>query len=503
MKRMALFALVLACGLGVFAASTWEGSAVAGGAGDFPSDGMFGACNSFPRDSTVEVKNLENGKSVIVTITKTVDNPGVFIALSPKAAADLGMRPGTASRVRAVALAKTAASAQPSVSKPGESTDPDFNPKLLAPKENLATGSAPAAVPEAPAPIPSTAQADAIPITPAGTIPIAPEGVDLKSTETSESAEAIPALALPSTTGSAPASDSLPSPTESVAVAVAPIVPSAPAIPDMADAVDANRVEAPNASFVPPIPSEPPLPKEASKDSPETLSAVPFAPAAQENSAVDLPVAKIPAEIEESPTTEMPATASGSPSQSVASGTLDSGSISSDPTSVAEGAETAQNGDETGTEVVVGLEPTDLRPPVVPVEIVPEASTDTEERLNTEAAAVTKTEPTLPEAPPASRMNISGFSILASRVRDRIAIVEALEKDAFYIQLAVYATEEALETALTGIKVEYPLTAEVLAREAELLIRLYVGPLGRDEGGVVLAKMRSLGYKDAFVRKGQ
>ncbi|MCK7487343.1 MAG: hypothetical protein MZU97_18915 [Bacillus subtilis] len=44
--------------------------------------------------------NLENGKTVTVIVTKGLDNPGIFLLLSPEAAKVISMEPGTVSRVR-------------------------------------------------------------------------------------------------------------------------------------------------------------------------------------------------------------------------------------------------------------------------------------------------------------------------------------------------------------------------------------------------------------------
>ena len=138
MKRKVLVAALLAISVFAFGASTWEGSAIISDGVTFPTDGLFGACNSFPVNSSVEVQNLENGKKVTVVITATVDNPAVFMALSPMAASSLGMKAGASARVRV--LAPSAASATPAPASPatalpskaGESTDPDYNPRALA-----------------------------------------------------------------------------------------------------------------------------------------------------------------------------------------------------------------------------------------------------------------------------------------------------------------------------------------------------------------------------------
>ena len=175
MNRRLCFAAIVLLALLAGGASTWEGSAVVGGANDFPGEGLYAACNSFPRDASVEVRNLENGKAVTVVVTKNVDNPGVFIALSPKAAAELGMRQGAAARVRATTLSLSKTEASLPAARAGETADPDFNPKVYVERDKSASAkaaapaaaaaTAPEAVP-APAPAPAAALA-AAPLPPA------------------------------------------------------------------------------------------------------------------------------------------------------------------------------------------------------------------------------------------------------------------------------------------------------------------------------------------------
>ncbi len=137
MKNKPLAAGVLVCAIllaqAAFGASTWEGSAVVTSTTDFPGEGLFGACNSFPLNSTVEVENLETGRKTSVLITKNVDNPAIFMALSPKAALELGMKAGSSARIRVLAPSGAASTPAPTTaSASAESLDPDYNPRLLA-----------------------------------------------------------------------------------------------------------------------------------------------------------------------------------------------------------------------------------------------------------------------------------------------------------------------------------------------------------------------------------
>ncbi|MDX9957311.1 MAG: hypothetical protein RBT68_02610 [Spirochaetia bacterium] len=133
MKRiMALSVSILAVAL-LASASSWEGSAMMGSYGDFPSGGYFAACNSFPRNTAVEVTNLETGKTVTVIVVRGLDNPGVFMVVSAEAAEALGLRQGKIARVRAVEPRSVSTLAPSSGSR--TAMDTDFNPRLLAAEE--------------------------------------------------------------------------------------------------------------------------------------------------------------------------------------------------------------------------------------------------------------------------------------------------------------------------------------------------------------------------------
>jgi hypothetical protein len=236
MKRISAIASLLFVSALALAAAVWDGSAVAGVAGDFPDDGYYGACNSFPRDTSVTVTNLENGKSVTVAITRSVDNPGVFIALSPKAASQLGMRAGTATRIRAVALVASQAESSLPPTRAGESADPDYNPKVYVEREKAAAAaaaSAPLAAPLASsqAPTQPVAASPAAAVPSAFERPAAPESAEVlaKVGEPKKQQAEMPALTEPKTSAAMSAPAAAAKPASVAAVAPAAATQAAPA----------------------------------------------------------------------------------------------------------------------------------------------------------------------------------------------------------------------------------------------------------------------------------
>lgn len=99
-KSRVIMIVILILGVLCVFASSWDGSAVVGAYGDFPLQGYYGACNSFPRNTIIDVTNLANNKTVTIIITRELSTTGILIALSPEAAQVLGITAGTTAMVR-------------------------------------------------------------------------------------------------------------------------------------------------------------------------------------------------------------------------------------------------------------------------------------------------------------------------------------------------------------------------------------------------------------------
>lgn len=586
MKRILIVAALVACALAVGASSVWEGSAVQGGAGDFPAEGLYGSCNSFPKNSRVEVENLGNGKKAVVTITGTVGNPGVFMALSPSAARELGMKAGDAARVRVLAEPAASVPAPALPARPGESSDPDFNPKLLALRERSAPASSSAktaapvqpAAPAAAAPasaapadvalllkpaepplpekaetasvvepttqkapaakaiapeVPEPALAKAEPAAPAAA-PVVPQATVAAAPAAEAKAPLEPAPALPVATppSAAPTARAEPSvlPEAIVRVDARPETAASPelALPDPEERGAAALVGAPEegpavlgleAAALPPgdgalaALDEPELrPDELPEESLARLENPPASPLdfalaegeidmAEREKAEALALEK-PAALESSlqaelAEAEVPSEAEAEPldvaeASEEALGPLPAGEASevalAEPEPSAEdeaevevvaAAPTAPAAEpEAEVDLALSLEPTASRPPVQPAAPAPVAT------VPAKPAPAAASVPSGPLTPPAG-----------------LPLIARLAKGSFYIQIGVYGTNEALHAAVKGFKGGYPLALEEAA-SGGARYRLYVGPLSRDEGGVVLSRVKAMGFKDAFIKQG-
>ena len=83
--------------------SPWEGAAGVAHDGELPVSGFFIATNSFPRNTVVDVTNLETGKTTRAIVANTLTNPGLLAIISRDTANLIGMRSGSISRIRIIA----------------------------------------------------------------------------------------------------------------------------------------------------------------------------------------------------------------------------------------------------------------------------------------------------------------------------------------------------------------------------------------------------------------
>jgi len=121
------------------------------------------------------------------------------------------------------------------------------------------------------------------------------------------------------------------------------------------------------------------------------------------------------------------------------------------------------------------------------------------------AVSVEPTSPRPPSAAPAGTLPVVAAAPAPSPAAapGKVTVVAGLEKGAFYIQLGAYADLSALESAAARVMDLGTVLAERIAgKDGKTTWRLVLGPLGRDESGVALLRAKSLGFRDAFLKKG-
>jgi hypothetical protein len=97
------FVLIVIASVLFFAgASPWEGSAAVAPNGELPTRGFYIATNAFPKNTVVDITNIENGKTTRVIVSNSLAGPGLLAVVSREAADLIGMRADSISRIRMV-----------------------------------------------------------------------------------------------------------------------------------------------------------------------------------------------------------------------------------------------------------------------------------------------------------------------------------------------------------------------------------------------------------------
>jgi len=81
-------------------------------------------------------------------------------------------------------------------------------------------------------------------------------------------------------------------------------------------------------------------------------------------------------------------------------------------------------------------------------------------------------------------------------------LIGELERGMWYIQVAAYTRPDYVEEEINRIGNEYPLAVQNIGSDTSPLFRVLLGPLNQGESGAMLRRVKSIGYKDAFARRG-
>jgi hypothetical protein len=449
-----VLALVLFTG-----ASVWEGAGAVAPNGDLPAAGYYAATNSFPRNTVVDITNLESGKSIRVIVAAGLETPGLLALLSKDAAGVIGLEGRSMGRIRMT---------QPS--------DPIAFSRFT---DGLAAGGLPgydsgAVITEEslydPAPLPAP--------------PPAPAG---RSRRESAPLEA-----------SSPGAFSVPG--ESALSRgerqVFPGRDEAPAFPGGAAAFPPPSSGAAGGA----VPGSP-AGLASSAGTPDLIPAYALEPEWEEygkRGIVDLPEPVFAPETEaERPEVSVP----GEPKE------RDYLAAPEEP-AAAPAAESASDGAASELRYEYRLIPAEERPPEIPggysidgehlISPIPEAPVEAAETAETGPAEdyvyvspIPDKKPVVIESPP-SPADPSPFSV---------PLISSLERGGCYVQLAAYARPELIESEINRINTGYPLRVQNAGNEERPLYRILLGPLNLGESGAVLQRFKSIGYKDAFVRR--
>jgi hypothetical protein len=499
MKKTGVTIMILSAALLFSGASVWEGAVSVSLNGELPKGGLYAATRSFPRNTVVDVTNLENGKTVRVTVAAGMDSPGLLAILSSDAAEALGIPVQSTGRVRM--------------------TMPTDSEAFSLFTGGANTGGSPPRLTAVPAPAPR----------PAGTSDTTTPGADAPDTSDTPPARETPE----DPDGEAPVPESGKYDADPPAPGEGALVSDGPPEPLLVD--------------MPGTPEEEPDPETRDAFAGASPQAIPVSEGPEEDAALlETPLA---AESPEDEFTDLPELAEeplGLPPEELAAeddaealipgpetrpeeiAAEDAGTEGLIPEPETEeiaaeddGTEGLIPGPETGETPEFSLVPAEARPPeasafTLPPEAeispIPDASLaeTPAEDLGAEppredpgygpgepadsGIGIAGEEPSdggeSAEEPPGGARAGEDFSLPASPP----------EKGKYYLQLGSYTKAELAEAALSRIEEYYPLTVRIGGTLEKPVYRLLLGPVNLGEGGALLQRFKRGGYRDAFIR---
>ncbi len=504
--------------------AVWEGNAGIAASSEFPGSGMFARSDMFPKNTIVEIQNLETDITVRAIITGSAGMPGLVAVLSPETASALNIASGSVCRVRISIpspVAERSAEGTSVFPTGTESRDPDVNPGVaantaktvnlesfgedssdqLVPLSSSAVAQAPAAAVPAAAPIVAAPVVAPVTETPAAETPPVTEAPVAQ----------VPPEATPEVTPEPTVAEVAPEPT--VEPAAAEVAPE-PAVtePTVAEVAPEPTVEPAVAQVAPEPTVEPAVAEVAPEPTPEATAET--APAIPEENVA-------PSIAAEPATPEEAVTVTAGEAAPIAAESA-SGVSYEEPevTMVPETAEIAEAPAPSASEVT--LVPTDANPPE-PVAAEPEspaiADVPVAEPIAppvsvAEPAIVVTVEPVAPavEAPVAESEPEPAIAepapAIAATVTAPIVVAPVelpstapAKKGQIYIQIASYSDSANVKKVIDAYGKKYPYVLEKSVAKKGEVTKILIGPVGKDEYGAVLERFKKLGFKDAFVKK--
>ncbi|MDR2186130.1 MAG: SPOR domain-containing protein [Treponema sp.] len=443
MKKQAVTALAAAALLLLQGASVWEGAAAVAPNGELPEGGYYAATNSFPRNTVVDITNLETGKTVRVIVAVGLDSPGLLAVVSRDAAEAVGLQSRSIGRIRMTQPSDPIAFSR-FIEGLGSSGDPDYDPRAriaetLNGPSAAGTGEDFVDLPEASRQAVTEDPRDPWAVSPGaageqGGIADLPETVP-------------PPLVYPPGTGDSPAA--LPGVLPEPDIAEQPYIP-----PD----VEAAPRYQPETAPPPPI---------AGGSVPDTV-----------------PGAAVPEEALSWDAGAVPDAASGAavPEEALP---WDAGAY--DLTLVPAEERPPESAGRTIPEdrIVPGIPPA-----AEELQLVTEPFIDPRYVIDPVPALAAA-----PEGPPAETVPGPAYSIFS------VPVISRLEQGKYYLQLGAFSRAEAVESELNRIGRTYPLAVQSGGSPESPVYRILLGPVNPGESGALLRRFKGSGYRDAFIRQ--
>ncbi|MDR0388422.1 MAG: SPOR domain-containing protein [Treponema sp.] len=470
MKKLCLAVMTVIVAMLCVGASIWEGAAAVSISGELPEGGYYAATKSFPRNTVVDITNLETGKTVRVIVATGLDSPGLLAILSKDAAEFIGIQTRSIGRIRMTMPSDPVAFSR-FTEEFNPSGDPDYDPRAAIAAASSRRGSQ---TPQRPI-IPSGTAAGA------GSMPPVWEAPDLPPSATEWTPD--------------PPADIVPPAEESFIPADAPPedIPWPWEFPAYSSRTDPPGETDPESAPVPA--SDTPLAWQLEETPPASSPEPAYRPPAadQQDSAIayergpELIGKPVPEDTTRSSIVLEPAEARPPRPYTAMPSNSEIVSITTAPPEAGPSG-AAQNADDVQIPeqyIIPGIAETASRPP----EVQPEkpAQPPIAEPVRDDPVGSGIEEP---------------VSTIAT-VQFSAPLISTLEKGMYYLQLRAFSKTDLVQAELSRLGNAYPLAVQAGGTQEKPLYRVLVGPVNLGESSALLRRFKGNGYGDAFVRQAE
>jgi hypothetical protein len=440
-------------------ASVWEGSAAVSLGGELPEGAYYAATNSFPRNTVVDVTNLENGRTIRVIVAAGLDSPGLLAMLSRNAAAAIGIQSRGIGRIRMTQPSDPVAFSR---FTEDQELSGGGDPLAAAPDGVISSTVRTATVGDLAAPTPEDRFYNTVVNRPESYMPPAVAYPQDGSVQT----EPQPSW-LPEEAGTPPTITETPYPEAAPPLSDPPLV-----------AVPAPEPAQPQPMLVAPEPPKAdPYPNSSLNSSPYVWQTSPpyvappmEAPALPPNSVITLELA------EERPPHGQP-------------------TIPEDLSSIPLQQRPAGNDTYLDPRYFIGPIPQPATQAQSPARIIPpQAAPHAPQAQSTPQRPVPQPQPAPQKAASQGTVPAKGDTIFA------VPFITQLEGGKQYVQIGAFTQPDTLETAVVNANRSYPLAIQTGGSNNTQVYRLLIGPLNAGESAAVLQRIKGGGFPDAFVR---
>jgi hypothetical protein len=478
--RKKIVACVIAALCLFVSASPWEGAAATAPEGELPGNGRYIATNSFPRNTVVDIVNIETNKSTRVIVARGLDSPGLLAIVSREAAELIGMRPGSVSRIRMtqpsdpvayVRFTEGLSSGIPDYDSGDVITEERYNEEFINP--SVPPGSFTAAPPAVPPAPPDVAAAPDIGY-PA--YMLEPEWSGVKKNTGSIAGSARDIVDLPPVY----------TPPERKPETNTPVFPVLTDNPERiaeTESVETETTEEVSDKIAETEPDDEELTDEIS----EKLA---DAEAEESDEELEKIAGTGPSKTPEKTAEVFPEDDYETVAEYIPDDEYYEDDFPKEPDAIADAEDAYEEDyvDEPYDIVEYIIVPTDERPPssvygIDPAFIIPGIT-------NAPKTDTANPETSYPETPVITNTAVNDPNFSAPRITE-------LVRGSYYVQLASFDSAESVQSSINRIDQHFK---PVVYKDGDKWYRILLGPLNQGESAAVLARFKSIGYKDAFVR---